>query len=315
MQRIHGIHHITAISGEPNRNLRFYLRILGLRLVKRTVNFDDPGTHHLYYGDETGSPGTILTFFPIPEAPRGIPGAGQTSAVTFAVPADSLRWWAEHLSAHGVAAGREVRFGDSLLTLHDPDGLPLELVARADSDPALSWVGGPIPAEHAIRGFFGVTLREREIALTANLLTEDMGAMLLAEEDGRRRYAVGADRPGAYVDLIDSPEAGRGRVAVGSVHHVAFRTPSDAEQATLLNSLTEAGARVTPVQDRQYFRSIYFREPGGVLFEIATDPPGFQVDEDIDSLGTSLRLPPWLETSRDTIEQELPELTLPELPQ
>lgn len=305
-----GIHHVTAIAADPQRNLDFYAGVLGLRLVKQTVNFDDPNTYHLYYGDAAGSPGTILTFFPWPGARRGSLGAGQIAAATFRVPEGSLRFWEERLRAASVPverAGR--RFGDEVLSLADPDGLRLELVARAGDGQDPAWEGSPIRSEHAIRGILSVTLRERSADETLGLLSA-MGFRPVAEGDGRRRLEIGPSG-GTFLEIEQQSEALRGIIAGGSYHHVAWRVADDGSQAAWRERLADEGIDVTPVIDRVYFRSVYFREPGGVLFELATDPPGFTVDESLGSLGGSLRLPPWLEPERQSIERALPPLEFP----
>jgi glyoxalase family protein len=311
MQQIsNGIHHVTAIASDAQRNLDFYAGLLGLRLVKQTVNFDDPSVYHFYYGDEVGRPGTLLTFFPIPGARRGRPGTGQATATAFAVPEGSLPYWADRL-ARLAPAGPERRFGEEVLTFYDPDGLRLELVATREAASLPGWSGGPVPAEHAIRAIYGVTLTLEELEPTVRLLTREMGFRLVGQEGNRYRYAVDQGGPSQVVDLIAAPGTPRGLVAAGSVHHVAWRAPSDEAQQQVLHQLRQAGYHVTPVQDRQYFHSIYFREPGGVLFEIATDPPGFAIDEPVSALGTSLKLPPWLEPHRAQIRGLLPDIRLP----
>ena len=311
-QQIAGLHHVTAIARDPQANADFYVRVLGLRLVKKTVNFDDPGTYHLYYGDEIGRPGTILTFFPWPMARLGSQGAGQATVTAFSIPEASLGFWAERLTRLGVEIDRpHPRFGAEVLALRDPDGLRLELVAQTGDERA-PWTGGPVPEAMAIRGFESVTLTEWNPEVTADLLTRTMGFTRIAEEGNRLRFAAGQGGPGTQLDLLAAPAAPRGVVSAGTVHHIAFRTESDAAQIHWQHQLAEAGLRVTPVQDRQYFHSIYFREPGGVLFEIATDAPGFTFDEPNASLGSGLKLPPWLEASRPRIEETLPPLTLPE---
>lgn len=308
-----GIHHVTAIAGEPQRNVDFYTGLLGLRLVKLTVNFDDPGTYHLYFGDELGQPGTILTFFPWPGARRGQRGTGQADTVSFSVPEASLGYWTERLKAHSVSFDApRARFDEEVLAFRDPDGLPLELVAHEGIPNGTPGEDGPVPGEYALRRFFGVTLSEASAGLTAPFLTETLGFRPVIESDARARYAVGADGPGSYVDVLSLPSELHGRVAVGTVHHVAWRTPTNQEQVAWRQRLAGHGLDVTQVIDRKYFRSIYFREPGGVLFEIATDPPGFTVDEDPEQLGAHLLLPPWLESERLRIEGALPPLRLPE---
>ena len=312
---LEGIHHVTAIAGDPQRNVDFYVGVLGLRLVKRTVNFDDPGTYHLYYGDELGRPGTILTFFPWPGARRGSHGAGQATVVSFSVAEGSLGYWQERLRGQGLAVeGPERRFEEEVLSFRDPDGLQLELVAHAGAERRRSGAGGPIPERHALRGFHSVTLSERDFQATAALLTGTMGLHLVTEKGQRFRLALGGQNVAALVDVVHNPEEPFGRIAAGTVHHVAWRCRDDAAQQSWRSRLIEAGFQPTPVLDRNYFHSIYFREPGGVLFEIATDPPGFAVDEPLERLGGSLMLPPWLEHSRAEIEAHLPALRMPTAP-
>jgi glyoxalase family protein len=311
-----GIHHVTAICGDPQRNVDFYVGLLGLRLVKRTVNFDDPGTYHLYYGDGLGTPGTIMTFFawilPPMVTARGRQGTGQITAVPFLVPASSLDFWIDRLAARGVECdGPERRFDEQVIALRDPDGLPLELVARSGGTLRAPWTDGPVPVEHAIRGFAGVTLRLAGYERTATLLTDAMGLSQVNEEGSRFRFRMGKGDYAAMIDLHCQPEGEPGRMGIGAVHHIAWRTPSAATQQEWRDVLGRAGVDVTPVLDRNYFESIYYREPGGVLFEIATDPPGFTVDERPEELGTRLRLPGWLEPRRAHVEARLPELRLP----
>jgi glyoxalase family protein len=309
---ISGIHHVTAIAGAPQPNVDFYVGLLGLRMVKLTVNFDDPGTYHLYYGDAQGRPGSVLTFFPWPGAPRGARGTGQATETAFSVPSGSLQFWSKRLHDAGVEnQGPFGRFGDQVLRLTDPDGLEIEIIAAEREDRRAPWERGSVLGEHAIRGFHSVTLTEAEPKATATLLQEALGFRRVAEAENRVRYEIGEGGPGTTVDVMREPRARRGLVSVGTVHHVAWRTPNDQEQAGWRVSLAKRGHRVTPVADRHYFRSIYFREPGGVLFEIATDSPGFAVDESVERLGTALKLPPWLEPRRAEITKTLPPLTLP----
>jgi glyoxalase family protein len=311
-QPILGIHHITAIAGDPQRNLDFYTVVLGLRLVKLTVNFDDPGTYHFYFGNGSGAPGTILTFFPYPGAVKGRPGAGQADAIAFSVPEGALGYWSGRLAERGLTVeGPSVRFGQQVLAFADPDGLSLELI-EAGAGAADAWLDDAIPAEFAIRGFFGITLAERQPETTAALLTETMGLRLAGQEGTRYRYQVDGAAPGSVVDVLDRPNGPHSIVAAGSVHHVAFRAPDDAQQAGWREMLVSQGFDVSPVMDRIYFHSIYFREPGGVLFEIATDTPGFAIDETAEELGTGLRLPPWLEPQRSVIEGAVPPVRLPQ---
>jgi glyoxalase family protein len=306
---MHGIHHVTAIAGRPNANLDFYARTLGLRFVKKTVNFDDPGTYHFYYGDEAGSPGTILTFFPWEHAGAGRSGVGLTQATAFRVPAGSIGFWTHRLVERGVKHEALVkRFGEAVLDFTDPDGMSLTLVGVAGAENEPAWSSGDIPAEHAIRGFHGVTLLLDEAAPTGAILTDALGF----KEVGRDGAVVRFKTPGnvgGVVDIRESKGFLRGKMGRGSVHHVAFRAADDAEQAAMARKLVEGhGLHPTEQKDRQYFRSIYFREPGGILFEIATDEPGFTVDEPLAALGTGLKLPPFLEPSRKQLEAALPPL-------
>ncbi len=307
--RLLGLHHITAIASDAKRNVDFYTRVLGLRFVKKTVNFDDPGTYHLYYGDAGASPGTLLTFFLWDGAPQGRRGAGMTSAIAYSVPADALEFWRERLRAAGVAMTElPRRFGDAVLAFADPDGIPLELVGTAEPDPRIPAPHAGVPATKGIRGFHSVTLPVGAGTQTAEVLTRDMTYRLAAKDGVRSRYTVGAGGPGTYVDLVADPGLPHGRSGVGTVHHVAFRTPDDPGQAEARNALAARGFNVSPIMDRCYFHSIYYREPGGVLFEIATDGPGFTVDEPIAQLGRKLMLPPWYEANRAEIEARLPRL-------
>jgi len=315
-ERIPGVHHVTAIAGDPQANLDFYAGVLGLRLVKRTVNFDDPTTYHFYYGDETGSPGTILTFFPWPGIPRGTIGTGQLTATAFSVPAASLGYWRDRLAEHDVAVRASQRFGAEVLELEDPDGLKLELVAAAPddaaSDLAPAWNDGPVPAAQALRGFHSVTLMPAgPLAKSLAVLEGVMGFERLGSEGDRTRVKGAGPGPGHVVDVIDAPGARSGRLGAGTVHHVAWRAADDATQLAWRTRIAEAGLMPTEVLDRQYFHSIYFREPGHILFEIATDQPGFGWDEPAQELGMHLKLPPWLERSRAQIEDALPKIQMP----
>lgn len=307
-----GIHHITAIAGEPQQNLEFYSGLLGLRLVKWTVNFDDPTTYHLYYGDGAGHPGTIVTFFPWPKAPKGREGSGQVTAMAFAVPSGSLGYWTDYLGSRNVKfQGPIERFGEQVISLSDPDGLRVELVFSAAVDPERAYNAGTIPVEHAIHGIHSATLTEEGYQRTAAVLTEVLGFEPVGLEGTRFRYRVGTGESGGRVDVVCAPEQKSGRVAVGTVHHIAWRTPDDEQQRIWLKELAQLNFNVSPVMDRKYFHSIYFREPGGILFEIATDPPGFAIDEDAETLGTHLVLPAWLESSRAQLEAVLPPMRVP----
>lgn len=309
---ISGIHHVTAIAGDPQRNLDFYTEALGLRLVKLTVNFDDPGTYHFYFGNQEGSPGSILTFFPWPGIRRGSVGNGQVSATAFAVPPESLDFWRTRLAGFGTpveAAGK--RFGEPILRCADPDGLPFELVGSADAAPDRAWRQAPVPQRHAIGGFHSATLSEEGYEKTATLLQDVMGLRLVGHEGNRYRYVAGFGGLGTMVDVLCAPDRRHGSLGAGTVHHIAWRTPNDEQQRAWRAELAGGGYNVSPIMNREYFQSIYFREPGGVLFEIATDPPGFAVDEPLESLGERLMLPAWIEADRQAVEQALPRLRLP----
>jgi glyoxalase family protein len=312
-ERIPGLHHVTAIASDPQRNLDFYVGLLGLRFVKRTVNFDDPGTYHFYFGDRRGTPGTILTFFPWPGVRRGIRGTGQIEATAFAISTNSVGYWLERLKQQHVAAERTPsRFGDEVIRFVDPDGLLLELIASNSLPPVEPWLDSPIPPEHALRGFHSVSAALEGYENTARLLTDTFGYRVIAESGNRFRFGSSDDSaPGRILDLLCLPDIGIGRVAAGSVHHIAFRAHDKQEQLGWREQLVDLGYNVTPVIDRIYFHSIYFREPGGVLFEIATESPGFTFDETIEDLGSGLRLPPWLESARSQIEKILPSVHTP----
>ena len=311
--KIPGLHHVTAIASEPQRNLDFYVGVLGLRFVKRTVNFDDPGTYHFYFGDQRGTPGTILTFFPWPGVRRGIRGTGQIEATAFAIPLDSVSYWLERFKQHHVTAERTpARFGEEVIRLIDPDGLLLELIASSSRTQVEFWPDSPVPAEHALHGFHSVSAALEGYENTARLLTDSLGYRLIEEAGNRFRFVSPDDTaPGRIIDLLCLPDTGMGRVAAGSVHHIAFRAKDEDEQLRWRDHLVELGYNVTPVIDRTYFHSIYFREPGGVLFEIATEPPGFTLDEKVEELGEHLRLPPWMESARSEIEKILPPIRVP----
>jgi glyoxalase family protein len=309
---IDGIHHVTAIASDPQRNLDFYVGLLGLRLVKRTINFDDPGTYHFYFGDAVGTPGTILTFFPWPAAHRGARGAGEVESTAFAIPPGSVGYWLERLKEYHVSAERmPERFGQEVIRLLDTDGMLLELTASKSSDEVQPWIEGPVPAEHSIRGLHDVSVAVEDREATATLLTETFGYRLVQEIGNRFRFAApGQAGTGKTIDLLWRSDLQTARLGAGSVHHIAFRVPDDARQGAWREQILSLGYDVSPVMDRIYFHSIYFREPGGVLFEIATDPPGFTTDERADELGHSLRLPPWLEGARPHIEEALPKITV-----
>jgi len=299
-----GIHHVTAMSGEPQANLDFYSGLLGLRLVKLTVNYDDPGTYHLYYGDGTGSPGTILTFFPWPGAVPGRNGAGMATEVVFSAPAASLPYWQQRLNESGVATSAvTTRFGEPVFTFTDPDGLRLAIAGSA-----------PAHAGHALQGIHSVTLTEARAAATEKHLTSVMALNEAGREGTRARFQFAEGGAGRIVDVVQDDQAGSGRVSAGAIHHVAWRVADDESELYWQGRLMKDGRHVSPVMDRTYFHSIYWREPGGVLFEIATDPPGFTKDEPLESLGETLILPSWLEPMRDDLARRLPKLNLPATP-
>jgi len=313
-----GIHHVTAIASDPQRNLDFYAGVLGLRLVKRTVNFDDPTTYHFYFGDEVGHPGTILTFFPWPDARRGRQGAGQAAVTALSIPPSALGYWLDRLLRNHVDFEQPVtRYdGERVIAFKDPDGLLLELVAHPHAERTPGWSGGPIPEESTIRGVYSVTLWLDGLQSTAELLTNHLGFRLVREQGSIYRYITGADATpasqiGAILDLRVVPGLWQGGMGAGIVHHIAFRAETEAVQLAVRDELSEIGYNITPQLDRDYFRSVYFREPGGVLFEIATDVPGFTVDESVSQLGRTLRLPAGLEPRRFEIEALLPNIHLP----
>lgn len=312
-----GIHHVTAITADAQKNIDFYTGVLGLRLVKLTVNFDDPSSYHLYYGDELGRPGTIMTFFVWPGIARGRIGPPQVSAAAFAIPSTATQFWVDRLRERGAeGVEQSERFGERVITILDPDGMQIDLIGvkRVAGDP---WAKSDVPQEHAIRGFASVTISEEGYERTADLLTSVMGFFEEASEGNRFRYRARTESPENFastINLLCVPDARHGLMGGGIVHHIAFRTPDDAQQKQWREIVADAGFNVSPVMDRKYFHSIYFREPGGVLFEIATDAPGFTVDEPAELLGSSLMLPPQYEAHRDAIVQMLPKVKLPAEP-
>lgn len=308
-----GLHHVTAIAGDPQKNIDFYITGLGLRLVKKTVNFDDPSTYHLYYGDEAGQPGSLITFFPWKGIRPGRIGAGQSTSTAFSVPAGSLGWWRAHFSALSIDSQLS---GDSSseerLLVRDPDGLAIELVASSITDPRDPWDSASVPAEYAVRGQHSSVLTVRNPDQTIGVFTNDLGMRVVEQSGNRTRLAAGEGGPGAIVDIVGSALTPEGLGAGGTVHHVAFRVPDQATQQRWRDELESKGYQITQILDRQYFTSIYFREPGGVLLEIATDTPGFDIDEPLLELGRALKLPPWLEPSREAIEHSVIPVRLPE---
>lgn len=306
---IAGIHHITAIAGNAQRNYDFYTRVLGLRMVKRTVNFDDPGTYHFYYGNENGTPGTILTFFPWEGIVGGRPGTGMATDIGYSVPAGSLEFWADRFKQHGVKTQAQTqRFGETTLPFQDPDGLNIDLIVPEQPDTREPWTTPEVKADAATKGFHSVTLTLKSIAPTASILTDVFGYELKAQEGNRYRFITPATNTASIVDLVEAPQGGRGLNGGGTNHHVAFRVPNEEVQMEYREKILSRGLHITPKINRDYFYSLYFREPGGVLFELATDNPGFTVDEPLNELGTHLKLPTQYESSRVTIEKNLPTL-------
>ena len=307
--KLRGIHHITAIASDPQRNVDFYTSLLGLRFAKRTVNFDDPSTYHLYFGDGTGQPGTAITFFAWPGARRGSRGTGQVNVISFAIPQNSIGFWQSRFDEHHVfCEALPARFGAAGIRLSDPDGLPLEMIESAHLDDVdLNYKSG-VPRKLAIHGFHAPTLEVRSSSATEQLL-EAFGFELIAEEESRKRFSVNKKSTSAQLDLIERSGDHFGVNSAGTVHHIAFRCRDKKEQLRWRDQLIERGLDVTPVIDRFYFHSIYFREPGGILFEIATEGPGFTADEPKKRLGETLKLPPQYEVHRAEIERALPPIS------
>ncbi len=316
MDPIQGLHHVTAVTRDVQRNVDFYRNVLGQRLVKKTVNFDAPDAYHLYFGDEIGTPGSVLTFFAWPNIKRGVRGNGETAAVAYNVPEGSLDFWQKYLQEKGFSPQPvELRFEEEVLPLEDPDGMQVELVASGPSAGIRHWEEGPIPQRHALSGFHSVTLWLDEIEPTAELLTRQMRYTFTEQAANRHRFTGEHGSLARYIDILHRPRqpedlSGEAIFGAGSIHHIAFRVPGDEEQLEYQASLRAAGHGVTPVRDRSYFHSIYFREPGGILFEIATETPGFAIDEPVEELGENLKLPEWFEPNRSLIEASLPGLTL-----
>ncbi|MEX2356039.1 MAG: ring-cleaving dioxygenase [Thermaerobacterales bacterium] len=305
-----GIHHITCGAGAAQVNLDFYTEALGLRLVKVSVNQDSPSVYHFFYGDATGQPGADLTFFPQHGLPQGRRGAGQATATSFAVAPESVEPWIERLQKLDVPFDQPVeRFGQPVLPFYDPDGLRLELVETGDADPDLAWHKGPVPADMGLCGFFGITAEVTDRAPTVDLLTDLFGFQRIGQEGDRLRLQARGGGPASIVDVIQNPD--RGRMGVGIIQHLAWRTTNSDTQEEYLAELAERGIANSGVVERYYFKSVYFREPDGILYEIATDGPGFTVDEPEESLGTRLALPPFLESQRESIEARLPGIRWP----
>ena len=305
--KILGLHHITAIAGDAKRNFDFYSKVLGLRFIKKTVNFDDPGTYHFYFGDEVGSAGTILTFFPWGAGiQQGRKGSGMATEIGYSVPKGSLDFWQKRFEQYNVIYNKPAeKFGEKYLTFLDPDGLKLELIESKTDDNRKAWETDEVKADVATKGFHNITLTLNNVKPTAAILTEIFGYKLIDQDVNRYRYATDAVENAAIVDLVELPEEKRGLNANGTVHHVAFRVPNDEVLMKFREKIEEYGLQITPQIDRQYFHSLYFREPGGVLFEIATDNPGFTVDESLEELGQNLKLPAQYESQREAIEKHL----------
>ena len=310
---VHGIHHVTCIAGDAQENLDFYVGVMGMRLAKRSVNQDDPGTYHLFYTDAVGTPGTDLTFFPWPNMAPARLGIGLAVEVVFAVPPGTLPYWQERLEQNRVPTSPlETRFGETALPFKDPHGLQLALVETADQRPFVPWEKSSVPPEQQLQGMYSVRLWERELASTEALLTQTMGFTHLGTEGDWHRYGVEGGGAGKVIEVKELPAERRGQWGVGGIHHVAWRVHDADEELALRQSIEGAGLRPTPVIDRFWFKSVYFKEPGGVLFELATDGPGFDADEDMEHLGEQLVLPPWLEAHRVEIEAALPPLQMPQ---
>jgi glyoxalase family protein len=313
MQNVTGIHHITVLASDAKANVAFYTRVLGLKLIKRTINFDAPEVYHLYYGDDRGTPGTVLTFFPYAGLQRGRAGAGQVTIVRWSAPVTARAFWEQHLTmANVVVLASQTHFGEEVLAFTDPDGMAIEIVFT-DGDIRIGQASEGIAQEDSLRGFHSALLTERRGGLPEGVLLGPMGYKRVEEialERGGtvRRYEVGEGGPGTYVDIAELPEAKMGLQGAGTVHHLAFRAPDDAAHVRIRSAIARTGQQVTEVIDRNYFHSIYYREPGGVLFELATDNPGFDVDEPMNALGQKLQLPEWLERRRADISAQLPDL-------
>jgi glyoxalase family protein len=308
-QPIDGLHHVTALCGDPQRNFDFYTGVLGLRLVKKTVNFDDPLAYHLYYSDGAGTPGSVITFFPSPGLPNGRDGTGQVGATAFAAKESALPYWEKRLNEKGIEyRGPMQRFNEVYIEFPDPDGLPLEIVVADQSQAFQTWSKAPVPADMQLCGLHSVTLAEGGYELTQALLSAQMGWKPIGQSAGRLRYQGPGAGPASLVDILWQSGARHGLPGTGTVHHVAFRVPDNETQRWWRQELADRGHRVSLVMNRSYFRSIYYREPGGILFEIATNSPGFATDESVEAMGTGLMLPPQFEAMRPRIEQSLPPL-------
>ena len=316
MNPINGLHHVTAVTRDAQVNVDFYRNVLGQRFVKKTVNFDVPDSYHFYFADEIGTPGTVLTFFVWPNVKRGPRGNGETAAVAYNIAAGSIGFWKNYLESKGIHVHPvEQRFGLEVLPFDDPDGMQIELVASDSPADIHDWENGPIPRAHALRGFHSVTLWLDQVELTSDLLVNQMGYTFGGQEGNRHRFVGGSGSLASTLDILHRPAQPEDVPAeavfgAGSIHHIAFRVPTDEIQLEYQSALRGAGYEVTPVRDRKYFHSIYYREPGRVLFEIATEGPGFVIDEPADTLGESIKLPEWFESTRNSIEQNLPPIIL-----
>ncbi len=310
MKTAYGIHHITAIASDPKRNYDFYTKVLGLRFIKKTVNYDDPSTYHFYFGDEAGSPGTILTFFPHPGLPQGRAGTGQAVEIVYAIPKSAFSFWIDRFHRLGIPyQGPETRFDEKIIRITDPDGLMVELVGVDGLDDAKGvWATDDVPAEVAIRGFHSISLWVADRSKTERILMNNLGFKYVGNDGSRHRYETGEKGLGQIVDIRELPGMWRGQPGAGTIHHVAWRVGDDAAELATRQALEDAGMRVTPVIDRNYFHSVYFRESSGILFELATDNPGFDIDEPVATLGQDLKLPPQYEQHREAIVAALPAL-------
>ena len=307
--KILGLHHITAIASNAKNNFEFYTNVLGLRIVKKTVNFDDPGTYHFYYGNEEGTPGTILTFFPWEGIGQGKTGVGQATEIGYSVPEGSLDFWIDRFKKLNVSFGeKDEKFGEIFLPFKDPDGLNISLIVPNKIDERKPWETSAIKTENAAKGIYNVTLTLKKIDATAKILTDIFGYRLLAQEGNRYRFITDAIENASIIDIVEKPEGIKGHNAAGTNHHIAFRVANEDIQMAFHEKISSSGLQITPKIDRDYFYSLYFREPGGVLFEIATDNPGFTVDEPLAELGSTLKLPKQYEQARAQIERALPAL-------
>ena len=312
--KILGIHHITALASDAQRNVDFYVGILGMRFVKKSINQDAPDAYHLYYGDEIGTPGTALTFFPFGRAARGVHGNSEVANVAFAVPVKSQDFWVSHLSKKRIHFdGPSKRFNEDVIIFQDPDGMLIDLVFTDKHTHKRPWKKGSIPMEYGIRNFYGVTMNFAELGPSAKVLRDVLGFNQSSQTEKRTRFLIGEGSDEVAIDLVVNPAAPQARQSAGSVHHIAWRVKDFVAHEEWFKHVNQSGLYSSEIIDRFYFHSIYFREPGGVLYEIASDNPGFTVDETVEELGTHLMLPPWYEEHREKIERALPPITVPEM--